>query len=88
MQKQNNQEQFIAQTIAKKQHLKQVQQEQQRQYSINNNFQNPYFRFLYSIHSEETKKRYPDRFKTFLDYLQVPGRNIEERLLNFHNQAK
>ena len=69
---QNKQEQSITQTIAKKQ-----QQEQEQQYNTNNNFQNQYFRFIYSIHSEETKKRYPDRFKTFLDYLQVPGRNIE-----------
>ena len=44
------------------------------------NFQNPYFRFMYSIKSPETKKRYPDRFKAFLDYIQIPGINIEERL--------
>jgi len=86
MQQQNKQEQQpITLDIVQKQ---QQEQNQEQQYSTNNNFQNPYFRFIYSIHSEETKKRYPDRFKTFLDYLQVPGRNIEERLLNFYNQTK
>jgi hypothetical protein len=43
---------------------------------------------MYSIKSPETKKRYPDRFKAFLDYVQIPGINIEERLNNLYNQAK
>jgi hypothetical protein len=43
---------------------------------------------MYAIKSPETKKRYPDRFKTFLDYIQIPGTDIEERLINFYNQAK
>jgi hypothetical protein len=48
-QEQNNQQQPITQTIVNKQYREQ-------QHSTSNNFQNPYFRFLYSIHSEETKK--------------------------------
>jgi hypothetical protein len=56
--------------------------------SNHHNFHNPYFRFMYAIKSPETKKRYPDRFKTFLDYIQIPGNDIEERLVNFYNQAK
>lgn len=43
---------------------------------------------MYAIESPETKKRYPDRFKTFLDYIQIPGTGIEERLVNFYNEAK
>ena len=43
---------------------------------------------MYSIHSPETQKRYPDRFKAFLDFIQTPGTNIEERLLNFNDKAK
>lgn len=43
---------------------------------------------MYAIKSPETKKRYPDRFKTFLDYIQIPGTGIEERLVNFYNEAK
>ena len=42
---------------------------------------------MYAIKSPETKKRYPDRFKTVLDYIQIPGIDIEERLVNFYNQA-
>ena len=43
---------------------------------------------MYAIKSPETKKRYPDRFKAFLDYIQIPGNDIEERLVDFYNQAK
>jgi hypothetical protein len=60
----------------------------QTQQQHNQNFQNPYFRFIYSIKSPETKKRYPDRFKAFLDYCEIPGLEIEERLVNFCNKAK
>jgi hypothetical protein len=60
---------------------------QQQQYQSKHDFQNPYFRFMDAIKSPETKKRYPDRFKAFLDYIQIPGTNIEERLVNFYNQA-
>jgi hypothetical protein len=61
--------------------------QQQNQYQFNHNFQNLYFRFMYSIKSPETKKRYPDRFKAFLDYIKIPRLEIEERLVNFYNQA-
>jgi len=43
---------------------------------------------MYAIKSPETKKRYPDRFKAFLDFIQNPGTNIEQRLVNFYNPAK
>ena len=71
-----------------------MQQQQQQSLKDNdnssnkNNYQTPYSRFMYSIHSPETQKRYPDRFKAFLDFIQTPGIDIEERLLNFYNQAK
>jgi hypothetical protein len=58
------------------------------QHQSNHNFQNSYFRFMYAIKSPETKKRYPDRFKAFLDYIQIPGNDIEERLVDFYNEAK
>jgi integrase len=50
--------------------------------------QNPYTRFIYSIKSPQTKKRYPDRFRTFLDFAEIEGEGIEERLLNFYDIAK
>ncbi|HEY6536450.1 MAG TPA: hypothetical protein VIY08_11740 [Candidatus Nitrosocosmicus sp.] len=43
---------------------------------------------MYSIKSPETKKRYPNRLKAFLDYTQVPEDSIEERLIIFYNKAK
>ncbi len=43
---------------------------------------------MYSIKSPETKKRYPNRLKTFLDYIQVPEDNIEERLISFYKKAR
>jgi hypothetical protein len=52
------------------------------------NFHTPYTRFMYAIKSPETKKRYPMRFKTFLDYVQMPGNEIEERLIVFYDRAK
>jgi hypothetical protein len=41
---------------------------------------NPYIRFVYTIPSPETKKRYPERFKPFLDYLKIPEVDIKKRL--------
>jgi integrase len=58
------------------------------QHQSNHNFQNPYFRFMYAIKSPETKKRHPDRFKAFLDYIQISVKDIEERRVNFYNAAK
>ena len=58
------------------------------QHQSNSDFQNPYFRFIYAIKSTETKKSYPDRFKTFLDYVDILGTTTEEWLLNFYNNAK
>jgi integrase len=58
------------------------------QHQSNHNFQNSYFRFMYAIKSPETKKRYPDRFKAFLDYIQISVKDIEERRVNFYNAAK
>lgn len=49
---------------------------------------NPYTRFMYAIKSPETKKRYPMRFKTFLDYVEIPGNGIEERLITFYEKVK
>lgn len=41
---------------------------------------NPYIRFIYTIQFPETKKRYRQRFKPFLDYLKIPEVDIEKRL--------
>jgi len=51
------------------------------------NHGNPYSRFMYTIESPETKKRYPQRFKTFLDYLKIPEVELEKRLIDFYEKA-
>lgn len=43
---------------------------------------------MYSIKSPHTKRRYPRRFKTLLDYLEIPGKGIEERINNFYELGK
>jgi integrase len=43
---------------------------------------------MYSIKSTQTRKRYPDRFRSFLDFAEIGGEVIEQRLLNFYNVAK
>lgn len=50
--------------------------------------QNPYSRFLYALNSPETKKRYTKRFEVFLDFINIKGATIEERLYNFYQKAK
>lgn len=47
----------------------------------------PYIRFMYAIDSPETRKRYPQRFKAFLDYLDISGLNMESRINHFYNKA-
>ena len=51
------------------------------------NFSSPYLRFINAINSSETKKGYSQRFKTFLDYVEVPGSNIEIRINSFYYQT-
>jgi hypothetical protein len=43
---------------------------------------------MYSIKSPQTRRRYQDRFKTFLDFLEIKGKGIEERINNFYDLAK
>ncbi|HKU84566.1 MAG TPA: hypothetical protein VJP58_11045 [Candidatus Nitrosocosmicus sp.] len=47
----------------------------------------PYSKFMYAIESPETKRRYPQRFKTFLDYLKISGDTIEGRINIFYENA-
>jgi hypothetical protein len=51
------------------------------------NFSSPYVRFIYAINSLETKKRYSQRFKTFLDFVEIRGSNIEIRINSLYHQA-
>lgn len=53
-----------------------------------NGFMNPYNRFLYALKAPETKRQYPKRFEIFLDFVDITGSTIEERLLKFYEMAK
>ncbi len=50
--------------------------------------QSPYSRFLYALNSPETKKRYTKRFEVFLDFMDIEGSTIEERLYSFYQRTK
>ena len=53
-----------------------------------NNFLDPYGRFMYAIRSPQTKKRYPQRFIAFLDYVEITGVDIHTRINNFYERGK
>ena len=86
MQRYTQEQQPIIQDIVQKQ-----RQEQEQQYSSNTAPT-----IIFKIHIFDLyilfilKKPRKDILidSTFLDYIQVSGRNIEERLLNFYNQSK
>ena len=73
-------QQPITQTITKEQDQK---KEQGQHYSTNNNFQNPIFGSCIPL-NPNTKKRYPDRFKAFLDYANISGIDIKENVNSFY----
>jgi hypothetical protein len=50
--------------------------------------QSPYSRFLYALNSPETKKKYSKRFEVFLNFIDIEGATLEERLYNFYQRAK
>lgn len=50
--------------------------------------QSPYSRFLYALNSPETKKKYSKWFEVFLNFIDIEGASLEERLYNFYQRAK
>ncbi|HXS60145.1 MAG TPA: hypothetical protein VN703_04975 [Candidatus Sulfopaludibacter sp.] len=49
---------------------------------------NPYNRFLYALKVPESKRQYPRRLGVFLNFMNIRGSTLEERLYNFHNVSK
>jgi integrase len=49
---------------------------------------NPYNRFLYALKAPESKRQYPRRLEVFLNFINVAGSTLEERLYNFHQASK
>jgi hypothetical protein len=44
----------------------------------------PYLRFKYALHAPATKRQYPKRLEVFLDFLEIRGDSIEEKLNILH----
>jgi hypothetical protein len=48
----------------------------------------PYNRFIYALKAPESKKQYPKRLEVFLNFMEIDGLNLEERLYNLYNTSK
>ncbi|HXS60523.1 MAG TPA: hypothetical protein VN703_06905 [Candidatus Sulfopaludibacter sp.] len=48
----------------------------------------PYIRFLYALKAPESKRQYPRRLEVFLNFINIPGSTLEERLYNFYKSSK
>jgi len=48
----------------------------------------PYNRFFYGLHAPESKRQYPKRLGVFLNFINIEGVNIQEKLYNFYHKAK
>jgi hypothetical protein len=51
-------------------------------------FSSPYNRFLYALKAPESKRQYPKRLEVFLNYIDMEGSSLEERLSNLYDKAK
>jgi hypothetical protein len=47
---------------------------------------NPMIAFMYALKAPESRRQYPRRFKTFLDYLGLQG-SLEEQADQFYSRA-
>ena len=52
------------------------------------NLNGPYNRFLYALKAPESKRQYPKRLEVFLNFINIEGANIQEKLYNFYHKAK
>ena len=44
------------------------------------NFNVPYNRFIYALNASETKRQYPKRLEVFLNFIEIEGVTIQEKL--------
>ena len=52
------------------------------------NFNGPYNRFIYALISPETKRQYLRRIEVFLNFIDIEGLTIQEKLYNLCHKAK
>ena len=48
----------------------------------------PYNRFIYALKARESKRQYPKRLEVFLNFIDIKGWNLQEKLYNLYVQAK
>ncbi len=48
----------------------------------------PYNRFLYALKAPESKRQYPKRLEVFLNFIDIEGSNLQEKLYNLYTHAK
>jgi hypothetical protein len=47
-----------------------------------------YNRFLYALKAPESKRQYPKCLEVFLNFIDIEGLNLQEKLYNLYVQAK
>jgi len=52
------------------------------------NFNVPYNRFIYALNASETKRQYPKRLEVFLNFIEIEGVTIQEKLYNLYDKSK
>ncbi len=48
----------------------------------------PYNRFVYALKAPESKRQYPKRLEVFLNFINIEGSTLEERLYNLYDKSK
>ncbi len=48
----------------------------------------PYNRFIYALKAPESKRQYPKRLEIFLNFINIEGSNLQEKLYNLYIHAR
>ena len=48
----------------------------------------PYNRFIYALKAPESKRQYPKRLEVFLNFINIEGLNLQEKLYTLYHKSK
>jgi hypothetical protein len=48
----------------------------------------PYNRFIYVLKAPESQRQYPKRLEVFLNFINIDGLDLPEKLYNLFNKSK
>jgi hypothetical protein len=48
----------------------------------------PYNRFVYALKAPESQRQFPKRLEVFLNFINIEGLDLPEKLYNIYNKAK